>query len=300
MPSLQSVRRKIDSVKKTQKITKAMKMVAAAKLKRTQNRILAARPYALKMREAIRNLSRRVNRDAHPLLRKREGNDHHVVVTVVTSDRGLCGAFNANILRTAITSLKELESRGAQVEVAVVGRKGRDFFRRRDWKVRREVVDIFDKLTFEHGMVMGEEFPALDEYVAGDIDAVYVIYNEFKSAIQQRVVIERLLPIDWLVEISDRKDLDQATETVPGGYLYEPSEDELLEQLLHRNFHVQAYRVLLESSAAEQGARMAAMDGATRNAGELIKKLTTYYNKTRQTAITKELMDIVGGAEALK
>ncbi len=300
MPSLQSVRRKIASVKKTQKITKAMKMVAAAKLKRTQNRILAARPYALKMRDTIRNLSLRVNRDAHPLLRKREGEHRRVIVTVVTSDRGLCGAFNANILRTAITALKELESRGVQVELAVVGRKGRDFFRRRAWKIRREEVDIFDKLTFEHGMVMGEEFPALDEYVAGDIDAVYVIYNEFKSAMQQRVVVERLLPIDWLVEISDRKDLDQATETVPGGYLYEPSEDELLEQLLHRNFHVQAYRVLLESSAAEQGARMTAMDGATRNAGELIKTLTTYYNKTRQAVITKELMDIVGGAEALK
>jgi F-type H+-transporting ATPase subunit gamma len=300
MPSLQSVRRKIDSVKKTQKITKAMKMVAAAKLKRMQNRILAARPYALKMRETIRNLSRRINRDAHPLLRKREGDHRHVVVTVVTSDRGLCGAFNANILRTAITALKELESRGVHVEVAVVGRKGRDFFRRRGWTVRREVVDIFDKLTFEHGMVMGEEFQAIDDYVADRIDAVYVIYNEFKSAVQQRVVVEQLLPIDWVVEISSVKDLDQATETTPGAYLYEPSEDELLEQLLHRNFHVQAYRMLLESSAAEQGARMAAMDGATRNAGELIKKLTTYYNKTRQTVITKELMDIVGGAEALK
>ena len=167
MPSLQFVRRKIDSVKKTQKITKAMKMVAAAKLKRTQNRILAARPYALKMRETMRNLSRRVNREAHPLLRKREGAHRNVIVTVVTSDRGLCGAFNANILRTAIIALKELESRGVKAEVAVVGRKGRDFFRRRDCKVRREVVDIFDKLSFEHGMVMGEEFPAIVDYAAG-------------------------------------------------------------------------------------------------------------------------------------
>jgi F-type H+-transporting ATPase subunit gamma len=300
MPSLQSVRRKITSVKKTQKITKAMKMVAAAKLKRMQNRILAARPYALKMRETIRNLSRRVNRDTHPLLRKQEGEPRNVVVTVVTSDRGLCGAFNTNILRTAITALKEFESRGVQVEVGVVGRKGRDFFRRRGWTVRREVVDIFDKLSFEHGMVMGEEFPAIDDYVAGRIDAMYVIYNEFKNVMQQRVVVERLLPIDWVVEISSMKDLDQPTEVIPGGYLYEPSEDELLKQLLHRNFHVQAYRMLLESSAAEQAARMAAMDGATRNAGELIKKLTTYYNKTRQGVITKELMDIVGGAEALK
>lgn len=300
MPSLQSVRRKIGSVKKTQKITKAMKMVAAAKLKRTQNRILAARPYALKMRETIRNLSQRVNRESHPLLRKRESDRPHVILTVVTSDRGLCGAFNTNILRTAITALKEFESRGAQVEVLVIGRKGRDFFRRRAWTVRREVVDIFDKLTFEHGMVMGEELLAIDDYMAGRIDAVYVIYNEFKNVMQQRVVVERLLPIDWIVEISSVKDLDQPTETAPGAYLYEPSEDELLKHLLHRNFHVQAYRILLESSAAEQAARMAAMDGATRNAGELIKKLETYYNKTRQAVITKELMDIVGGAEALK
>ena len=210
MPSLQSVRRKIDSVKKTQKITKAMKMVAAAKLKRMQDRILAARPYALKMRDAIRNLSRRVNRDAHPLLRRRDGN--RIVVAVVTSDRGLCGAFNANILRTAATALKEFESGDAQVEVAVVGRKGHDFFRRRGWKVRRELVDIFDKLTFEHGMLMGSELQAIDDYVAGRIDAVYAIYNEFKSAIQQRVVVERLLPIDWIVEISDLKEVDQGTE----------------------------------------------------------------------------------------
>ena len=298
MPSLQSVRRKIDSIKKTQKITKAMKMVAAAKLKRTQDRILAARPYALKMRDVIRDLSRRVNRHAHPLLQKRE--EHRIVVAVVTSDRGLCGAFNANILRTASATLKALEARGMQVEVAVIGRKGRDFFRRRGWKVRREVVDFFDKLTFEHGMMMGTELQAVPDYVAGRIDAVYAIYNEFKSPLQQRVVVERLLPIDWVVEISDVKDVDHATEPLSGAYLYEPSEEELLEQLLHRNFHVQSYRILLESSAAEQGARMAAMDGATRNAGELIKKLTIYYNKTRQAVITKELMDIVGGAEALQ
>lgn len=298
MPSLQSVRRKIDSVKKTQKITKAMKMVAAAKLKRTQDRILAARPYAHKMRDTIRTLSRRVNRDAHPLLKKRE--ERRIIVAVVTSDRGLCGAFNANILRTAAAALKEFESRGCEVEAAVIGRKGRDFFRRRSWKVRREVVDIFDKLSFEHGMLLGAELQAIDDYVTGRIDAVYAIYNEFKSAIQQRVVVERMLPIDWIVEISDLKDTDHETAQMAGGYLYEPEESEVLRELLHRNFHVQSYRILLESSAAEQGARMTAMDGATRNAGELIKKLTIYYNKTRQAAITKELMDIVGGAEALK
>ena len=298
MPSLQSVRRKIGSIRKTQKITKAMKMVAAAKLKRMQSRILAARPYALKMRDTIRNLSRRVNRDAHPLLQKRNGN--RIVVAVVTSDRGLCGAFNANILRTASAALKEFESGGAQAEVAAIGKKARDYFRRRDWRVRREVVDIFDKLSYEHAMLVGTEIRAVEDYIENRIDAVYAVYNEFKSAIQQRVVVERLLPIDWVVEISDLQEIDQGTESSPGGYLYEPSERELLDQLLRRNFQVQAYRILLESSAAEQGARMTAMEGATRNAGELIKKLTLYYNKTRQAAITKELMDIVGGAEALK
>ena len=297
MPSLQSVRRKIDSVKKTQKITKAMKMVAAAKLKRTQDRILAARPYALKMRDTIRALSRRVNRDAHPLLKKRD--EHRIVVAVVTSDRGLCGAFNANILRTAAAALKEFESKGCEVEAAVIGRKGRDFFRRRSWKVRREVVDIFDKLSFEHGMLLGSELQAIDDYVNGRIDAVYAIYNEFKSAIQQRVVVERLLPIDWVVEITDVKDTAQPTEQMAGGYLYEPDESEVLKELLHRNFHVQAYRMLLESSAAEQGARRTAMDGATRNAGEVIKKLTLQMNRSRQASITKELIEIISGAEAI-
>ena len=171
------------------------------------------------------------------MLRKREGNRI---------------AFNANILRTANTALKEFQSHGAQVEVAVIGRKGRDFFRRRIWKMRRELVDIFEKLTFEHGMLMGTEIGAIEDYVAGRIDAVYVIYNEFKSVIQQRVVVERLLPIDWVVEISDITKIDQPTDATPGAYLYEPSEDELLKELLHRNFHVQAYRILLESSAASK------------------------------------------------
>ncbi|BCA56015.1 ATP synthase gamma chain [Nitrospira sp. KM1] len=298
MPSLQSVRRKIDSVKKTQKITRAMKMVAAAKLKRVQQRILAARPYALKMRDTIRTLSRRVNRESHPLLRKR--GEKRILVAVVTSDRGLCGGFNTNILRNATAALKKFQSDGAEVEVTVIGKKGRDYLRRRDWKVRRELVDMFDKLSFEHALLIETEIRAIEDFIANRIDAVYAIYNEFKSAMQQRVVVERLLPIDWNVEVPDINAPTPVTESLPGGYLYEPSEEELLDQLLRRNVQVQAYRILLESSAAEQGARMTAMEGATRNAGELIKKLTVYYNKTRQSAITKELMDIVGGAEALK
>ena len=290
MPSLQSLRRKISSVKNTQKITKAMKMVASAKLKRAQNRILAFRPYGLKMREVVANLSRRVNRDLHPLLQKRP--TKIVRVVVVTSDRGLCGAFNANIVRKALEFIHECEARGTKVEIGLVGRKGRDFFKRRHWTTHEPFVDIFDRLTYEHGMTIGQL--AIEQYTKGLFDEAHVIYNEFKSALQQRVIVEQLFPIESLEENG------QAREAMGGSYLYEPDEHELLDPLLVKHLQAQAFRILLESSAAEQAARMAAMDGATRNAGELIKRVTLYYNKTRQAAITKELMDIVGGAEALK
>jgi F-type H+-transporting ATPase subunit gamma len=290
MPSLQSLRRKIGAVKNTQKITKAMKMVAAAKLKRAQDRILAARPYGHKMREVIANLSTRVNRAAHPLLQKRKAK--HVEVLIVTSDRGLCGAFNANIVRKALEFLREAETRGVKVTVSLVGRKGREYFRRRPWPVRQEWLGIFDRLTYEHGLDIGQDL--IDSFTKETFDELYVIYNEFKSAIQQRVIVEKLFPIDTLDGVTE------PSAGLGGSYEYEPDEDELLAALLPKHFQTQAFRILLESSAAEHGARMAAMDGATRNAGELIKKLTLYYNKTRQAAITKELMDIVGGAEALK
>ena len=290
MPSLQSLRRKIASVKNTQKITKAMKMVASAKLKRAQNRILAFRPYGLKMRQVVADLSRRVNRDLHPLLQKRP--TKIVRVVVVTSDRGLCGAFNANIIRKALDFIRECEARGAKVEVGLVGRKGRDFFKRRHWTTHEPYVDIFDRLSYEHGMEIAHL--ALEHYSGGVYDEAHIIYNEFKSALQQRVIVEQLLPIESF------EDNGQASAALGGGYLYEPEEHELLNPLLMKHLQAQAYRILLESSAAEQAARMAAMDGATRNAGELIKRITLYYNKTRQAAITKELMDIVGGAEALK
>ncbi len=290
MASLQSLRRKIGAVKNTQKITKAMKMVAAAKLKRAQDRILAARPYAHKMRSVLGDLSRRVNRASHPLLEKRGG--RLVEVLVVTSDRGLCGAFNANIVRRAVENIREREGSGCRVTLSLVGRKSRDFFRRRQWPIRQQWPDVFDRLTYEHAIDIGRDLT--QEFVKGTFDELYVIYNEFKSAIQQQVIVEKLFPIDALEAIADPNQL-------PGGsFLYEPDENELLGSLIPKHFEIQTFRILLESSAAEQGARMAAMDGATRNAGELIKKLTLYYNKTRQAAITKELMDIVGGAEALR
>ena len=288
MPSLQSVRRKIDSVKKTQKITKAMKMVAAAKLKRAQQRILAFRPYGLRMRQAITDLSGRANRAAHPLLQKRPVRT--IQVSVVTSDRGLCGAFNANIFRKAFQVIEECEAQGAKVIVGVVGKKGGDFFRRRHWPIRDPFINIFERLSFEHAIEIG--VAGAEAFQTEVFDEVHVVYNEFKSAVQQRVIVEKLLPIEPFEE----------TGATPAGgaYLFEPNEEELLAALLPKHAQAQIYRILLESSAAEQAARMSAMDGATRNAGELIKKLTVYYNKTRQTAITKELMDIVGGAEALK
>lgn len=290
MPSLQSLRRKIGSVKNTQKITKAMKMVASSKLRRAQGRILAFRPYGLKVREVVANLSRRVNRDLHPLLQKRPVKTIRVVV--VTSDRGLCGAFNANIIRRAVEFIQECEARGAKVEIGLIGRKGREFFRRRHWTTHEPFIDLFDKLSYEHGMVIAQA--AYDQYTHGAFDEGHIIYNEFKSALQQRVIVEQLFPIEYL---GDGRPNNQY---LGGSYLYEPDELELLDPLLKKYLQAQAFRILLESSAAEQAARMAAMDGATRNAGELIKKLTLYYNKTRQAAITKELMDIVGGAEALK
>ena len=291
MPSLQSLRRKIASVKNTQKITKAMKMVAAAKLKRAQDRILSSRPYAHQLRDVVRHLAERASPISHPLLRKREG--HKTELLVITSDRGLCGAFNANILRQATEFLKEHTEQGEQVSVSPAGRKGCDFFRRRSWTIRQEWPGIFDRLSFEHALDMGQDI--IQHYNDGTFDQLYVVYNEFKSVMQQRVVVEKLLPIESLDE-----DAGEASTKAVGAYLFEPDEDELLETLLPKHFQVQAFRVLLESAAAEQAARMTAMDGATRNAGELIQKVTLFYNKTRQAAITKELMDIVGGAEALK
>ncbi len=309
MPSLQSLRRKIASVKNTQKITKAMKMVAAAKLKRAQGRILSSRPYAHTLRDVVRHLAARTSRTAHPLLRAREGGATELLV--VTSDRGLCGAFNANIVRRAAEFLADHHARGERVAVSVAGRKGVDFFHRRDWPVHREWPGIFDRLSFEHALDMGEDI--IRRYHDGAFDRLFVVYNEFKSVMRQHVTVEQLLPIDVARDDDDAGGDGAADngngDAVPspsferaaaGAYLFEPEEQALLAALLPKHFQVQAFRVLLESAAAEQAARMTAMDGATRNAGELIQKVTLFYNKTRQAAITKELMDIVGGAEALQ
>ena len=269
-------------------------MVAAAKLKRAQERILSSRPYAHKLRDVIANLGEHSNRSSHPLLHRRDGKKTELLV--VTSDRGLCGGFNANILRRAVEFLNEHQAKGEKVVVSLAGRKSIDFFRRRQWTIRQEWPGIFDRLSYEHALDIGQHI--VEQYNKGTFDRLYVVYNEFKSVMQQQVIVEKLLPIESFEDPENPS--DQTTMAATGTYLYEPDEDELLDVLLPKHFEVQTFRVLLESAAAEQAARMTAMDGATRNAGELIKKVTLFYNKTRQAAITKELMDIVGGAEALK
>lgn len=285
-------------------------MVAAAKLKRAQDRILSSRPYAHRLRDVVSHLAERTSRTSHGLLRRREGRTTELLV--ITSDRGLCGAFNANILRQASEFLIHHRARGETVSVAVAGRKGVDFFRRREWPVRREWPGIFDRLSFEHALDMGQDI--IQQYHEGAFDRLYVVYNEFKSVMQQSVTVEQFLPIENLQDANAERlrsrggdehsallsGQSQGHAFAGGAYLFEPEEQALLASLLPKHFQVQAFRVLLESAAAEQAARMTAMDGATRNAGELIQKVTLFYNKTRQAAITKELMDIVGGAEALQ
>lgn len=285
MPSLQHIKRKITSVKSTQKITKAMKMVAAAKLKRAQDRIVAARPYAKKMAEVLGRLTTNVKRDMHPLLAKRECK--RIEVMVVTADRGLCGAFNANILRKASGFISEREGT-YEISLALVGRKSKEFFERRGYQKRQAWTNIFDRLSYQYASDIAGNL--IENFTKGAFDELYIVYSEFKSALQQRTVIERLLPIEGTGTADTTKLIE---------FIYEPSEERIFQVLLPKYIEVQIFKVLLESVASELGARMTAMDAASTNASEMISMLTLAYNKTRQAAITKELMDIVGGAEAL-
>ena len=293
MPSLQNIRRKIASVKNTQKITKAMKMVAAAKFKRAQDRIQAARPYAQQLARVLSNLAIRSDPQDHPLFLRRALKT--VELLVVTSDRGLCGAYNANLLRRAMEVIREHEAQGVEIRLSLVGKKGREFLQRRGYPPQHAWTSILDRLTYPQAAEIAREISG--RFLGGASDAVELIYTEFRSALQQRVAISRLLPIQRGLE----ENASEKEEPVEGkDTLFEPSKEEVLARLLPHHVEVQVFRALLESAASELGARMTAMDSATRNAGEMISRLTLTYNKTRQAAITKELMDIVGGAEALK
>jgi len=292
--SLRDIRKRIASVRSTQQITKAMKMVAAAKLRRAQESILATRPYAKKMLEVLTSLAARTSAEAHPLLARRE--PRRVEVVVFTSDRGLCGAFNMNLIQRAEKFMEEEKARTEELALSFIGRKGRDYFRRRKVTIRREYVNFFGKVDYLMASRIGQEL--VQAYTERRVDRIYLLYSEFRSAIQQRVVLEKILPVTPEAD-SQAPALAAGSQTAVE-YIYEPSEGEILDKLLPMYVEVQIYRALLESLASEYGARMTAMENATKNAAEMIDKLTLVYNKARQASITKELIEIVSGAEALK
>jgi len=289
MLSLRDMRRKIASIKSTQKITNTMKLVAAAKFRKAQMDILSLRPYAYRMHEILSSLAMRATEGVHPLLEKRQ--EKKLLLIVVTSDRGLCGAFNTNILKKMEAFLEEKESEGKDVHLLLIGRKAKDYASRRPHlKVDKEFINLFLKrVKFEDAAMIADY--AAQAFASGKYDAVYAVYNEFKSAIRQDVVVERLIPIE---------PLELREGDVPVDFIYEPSRDAVLSELLPLHFRTQMYRIFLESSASEHGARMTSMDNATKNAEEMIRQLTLEYNKARQASITKELLEIVAGAEALK
>jgi F-type H+-transporting ATPase subunit gamma len=288
MATLRDIRRRIRSVESTQKITRAMKLVAAAKLRRAQERIMSARPYAVKMAELLSSLVRRAEGEAHPLLVRREAARKRLVI--ITADKGLCGAFNSNILRASLAFLREQGE--ASVTLVVVGKKARDFYRRRPYRIKSEMLGFFDRLAYSHAQELAGGL--MQEYLAGEVDEVHLMYNEFRSVAVQRVRREQLLPIEPAATP------DGEGEAAAGDYIYEPSPEAILAALLPRHVTTQVYRALMESVAGEYGARMTAMEAATKNAKEMIGVLTIQYNKARQERITKELLDIVGGAEALR
>ena len=283
MPSTIDIRRRIRSVKNTQQITKAMKMVAAAKLRRAQERIFAARPYAAALREVLSSVASRVDPDEHPLL-KANGQESRVLLLVITADKGLAGAFNANVIKAATNAIRE--NNWQQVELIPIGRKANDYFKRRTIPIRRQASQIFQALSIDTAREIAKGIS--DDFLSGEFDAVYVVYNEFKSIMSQVTHVERLLPID--------RDWDEKATAIE--YIYEPSPEVILSELLPKHIEFQLYRHLLESAAAEQGARMTAMESATKNASEMISHLTLTYNRIRQAAITKEIIEIVSGAAA--
>jgi F-type H+-transporting ATPase subunit gamma len=307
MPSLKAIRKRISSVKSTQKITRAMKMVAGARLARAQARILSLRPYAVKTQEVLANLvaTSRPSDDApaatepaHPFLAERP--EKTVVLLVLTSDRGLCGAFNTNINKMAERAWRDRTNEGQTVQIYTLGRKGRDYLRRRRAPIVHDFAHIWDNLDISKARLVARTVVPL--LVKGEVDSIYLIYNEFKSAMTQRVVVEPLLPL--------RSEAPAEKVPTAGGlslvpppaveYIFEPHKTALLDRLLPMYVEVSILRALLESMASELGARMTAMDSATTNAKEMIASLTLAYNRARQAAITKELMEIIGGAEALK
>ena len=286
MATLSEIRTRISSVKSTQQITKAMKMVASAKLRRAQEKILATRPYAKKLQSVVGHLIARVENSNHILLKNRP--IEKVLLVIVNADRGLCGAFNANIVRQAVTHIESFADK--EVSLFVIGKKGFEFFSRRNFTIFSKKINFFNHLDFHDASEIVSSL--IESYSTGQFDQIEILYNEFKSAVRQDVALEQFLPF-----VPD-EEMTQSTSKVD--YLYEPGKEEILSLIIPKQLNIQIWKVLLESNAAEQGARMTAMESATDNAEELIAQLTLHYNRARQAAITKEISEIVGGAEALK
>lgn len=289
MANLRAIRKRISSVKSTQQITRAMKMVSAAKLRRAQDGINAARPYARKMREVVTAVAGRAGSDAHPLLTAREAKK--LAILVVTSDRGLCGSFNAGLSRAVYGFLNEHRGAYEEITLFMVGRKGRDFFRRREIPIRKEYLGVLGSVSRHRAEEIAKDL--VGGFLSGEFDEVQIAFNEFRSAISQVVRFEKMFPIG----------LEKADEEAGGAgidYLYEPGQKEILASLLPKYVEIQIFRVLLESVAGEHGARMTAMDSATNNSVDMISRLTLKMNRARQATITTELIEIVSGAEALK
>jgi F-type H+-transporting ATPase subunit gamma len=301
MASLRDIRKRIRSVKNTKQITKAMKMVAAAKLRKAQDAIIAARPYAQTLDQIIGELVARSGGEglAHPLLTQRPA--RRVELVVLTSDRGLAGGFNSNVIRRTSRFMVENGRDLERIELATVGRKGHDFFKNRGTPIRKDFPGLYSKLNYRLAADIAEEFSA--NYLNGEVDAVYLVYNQFGSAISQTVTLEQVLPLQTLAPAA-------GAATAPGtaaapqralvDFKYEPDRQAVLDRLVPQAVAIKVYRALLESVASEHGARMSAMENATSNATDMISSLTLVYNRTRQAVITKELMEIVSGAEALK
>jgi len=329
MATVRDLRKRLRATKNTQKITKAMKMVSASKLKRAQDAIIRARPYALRMQEVLEHVLAHADLKDHPLLTGRVAKRAEVLV--LSSDRGLAGSFNSNIIRTAERFIVENQSKFEDVRVSTIGKKARDHFRRRGRPSLADYEGVTAKPNFERADEIGHELAA--RFMSGQVDVVYLVYNEFKSAISQRAVVTQLLPLtpigDWadkpVVRVGEMGSYSKDQRGTAGGtgetvveavkewapevleletegyeHIFEPSREGVLDALLPLHLGVQVWRAILESTAAEHGARMAAMDAASRNAKSMIERLTLTMNRARQAAITKELMEIIGGAEALK
>lgn len=289
MPSLKAIKKRIGSVKNTRQITKAMKMVSAAKLRRAQDNIIAARPYAGKMEEVLESLAGSVEENAHPLLEVRDAKK--LLLLVVTSDRGLCGGFNANLCKAADRFIRDKKNEYEEITLTTLGRKGYEFLKSR-YSVAKNYPNLISKPNYHTAALLAQEI--IEGYLDGQYDQVIVLYNAFRSVMSQDITFQQILPV------VPPETTALVVDDPPVEYIYEPSVRELLDEILPKNIEVQIFKAMLESVAAEHGARMTAMDSASKNASEMIGKLTLQYNRARQAAITKELMEIISGAESIK